>query len=61
MSDARLAAPRRRATARRSLAQTNTYRMIAVATVTGFVTAFAWKAWHNGQKKLYDDFYSVKK
>lgn len=42
-------------------AQTNTYRMITVATITGFVTAFAWKAWHNGQKKLYDDFYAVKK
>mgnify|MGYP003685531173 FL=1 len=42
-------------------AQTNTYRMIVVATLTGFVTAFTWKAWHNGQKKLYDDFYATKK
>ncbi|KAG8461157.1 hypothetical protein KFE25_002346 [Diacronema lutheri] len=40
---------------------TNTYRMIVVATLTGFVTAFTWKAWHNGQKKLYDDFYATKK
>jgi hypothetical protein len=35
--------------------------MIVAATVTGFVTAFAWKGWHQGQKKLYDDFYATKK
>lgn len=44
-----------------SRAQANTTRMIAAATVVGFVAAFSWKAWHQGQKKLYDDFYATKK
>lgn len=45
----------------RPTAQKNTYVMMSVATVVGFVTAFAWKGWHSGQKKLYEDFYSTNK
>jgi len=35
--------------------------MVAASTATGLVFAFMWRSWHNGQKKLYDDFYAVKK
>lgn len=42
-------------------AQSNTYRMVATATVTGFVFAFAWRGYHGSMKDQYESFYAVKK